>query len=53
LEGSQIPLFQVLGTPENNKKHFVIEAGHGMMNQEVIKESLAWLDRYLGPVRTR
>jgi formylglycine-generating enzyme required for sulfatase activity/dienelactone hydrolase/predicted Ser/Thr protein kinase len=53
LEASQIPLFQILGTPEQNKRHFVINAGHGPQNQECIREELNWLDRYLGPVRTR
>lgn len=53
LESSQVPLFRLLGTPEKYKRHFVIEAGHPALNQEVVREVLAWLDRYLGPVKTR
>lgn len=53
LESSQIPLFQALGTPEKDKRHFIVDAAHGVLNQEIIRESLNWLDRYLGPVRTR
>jgi eukaryotic-like serine/threonine-protein kinase len=53
LTSSQIPLFQMLGTPEKDKKHVVVEGGHMVFNEEVIRESLAWLDRYLGPVRIR
>jgi dienelactone hydrolase len=50
---SQVPLFQILGTPEKDKKHIVMDGGHTLPNQEVIKEVLDWLDRYLGAVRTR
>jgi formylglycine-generating enzyme required for sulfatase activity/cephalosporin-C deacetylase-like acetyl esterase/predicted Ser/Thr protein kinase len=50
---SQVPLFQTLGTPEKDKKHIVMDGGHTLPNQEVIKEVLDWLDRYLGAVRTR
>jgi dienelactone hydrolase len=51
--GSQIPLFQILGTPEKDKRRVVVEGGHGMLSEEIIRETVAWLDRYLGPVRTR
>jgi eukaryotic-like serine/threonine-protein kinase len=53
LESSQIPLFRLLGAPEKDKRHFVVEGGHAPWNQEVIRETVAWLDRYLGPVKTR
>jgi len=53
LETSQIPLFRHLGAPEKDKRHFVVEGGHGPLTQEVVRETLAWLDRYLGPVKTR
>lgn len=51
LEASQEPLFQALGTPQQNKKHRVLEVGHGGLNQEGKLEVLGWLDRYLGTVR--
>jgi hypothetical protein len=53
LESSQIPLFRLLGTPEKDKRHFVVEGGHAPLTQEVVRETLGWLDRYLGPVKTR
>jgi len=53
LEGSQVPLFRMLGTPEKDKRHLVVEGGHSPLNQQVVREALAWLDRYLGPVKTR
>ena len=50
----QKPLFRLLGTPEKDKRHFVFEGGHIAPRIEpIIKEILDWLDRYLGPVRTR
>jgi len=50
-ETSQAPLFKLLGTPAEHKRHVVFEgAGHVPPRIEVIRETLAWLDRYLGPV---
>ena len=49
-ETSQLPFFQLLGTPEENKRIFVYEGGHAVPSTQLIKETLAWLDRYLGPV---
>jgi len=52
LESSQLPLFHFLGTPDKDKKHVIYEAGHGgYPYKEVVRESLDWLDKYLGPVR--
>ncbi|MCX6545779.1 MAG: protein kinase [Acidobacteria bacterium] len=50
---SQIPMFRLLGTPDKDKRRLVVEGGHVAFNQEVVREVLAWLDKYLGPVRTR
>jgi len=34
-----------------DKKHVVYEAGHcNLPQQEEVRESLNWLDKYLGPV---
>ncbi len=54
-ETSQVPMFRWLGTPPADKQHRVFESGHvPTERQEVMKEILNWLDRYLGPVgRTR
>jgi hypothetical protein len=48
---SQIPLFRSLGTPAKDKRTAVFDAGHIVPRNEMIKETLDWLDRYLGPVR--
>jgi formylglycine-generating enzyme required for sulfatase activity/dienelactone hydrolase len=53
-ESSQIPLFRLLGAAEGDKRRYVVKgAGHVAFNQDVIREVLAWLDKYLGPVKTR
>ncbi|HVT04401.1 MAG TPA: protein kinase [Thermoanaerobaculia bacterium] len=49
-ETSQRPLFELLGTPPEHKKRLVFPGGHSVPRTEMIKESLRWLDRYLGPV---
>ncbi|MDB4324726.1 protein kinase [bacterium] len=49
LETSQRPLFELLGTPEADKKWVVFDGGHSVPRTQQIKESLDWLDRYLGP----
>ena len=50
LEPAQKPFFQTLGTPASEKKWVVYEGGHDVPRTELISESLAWLDKYLGPV---
>jgi len=47
---SQKPMFQLLGSPERDKRHGIINGGHIPTKIEIIKEVLDWLDRYLGPV---
>jgi dienelactone hydrolase len=49
-ESSQRPMFELLGTPAAEKKRLVFAGGHSVPRTEMIKESLDWLDRYLGPV---
>ncbi|HSL72303.1 MAG TPA: SUMF1/EgtB/PvdO family nonheme iron enzyme, partial [Longimicrobiales bacterium] len=50
VETSQIPLFRVLGTPAQHKRHVIFEGGHLVPRPLLIRETLGWLDRYLGPV---
>jgi formylglycine-generating enzyme required for sulfatase activity/dienelactone hydrolase len=50
VETSQKPMFRLLGTPSEQKQYRVYPGGHSVPRVEVIRESLAWLDRYLGPV---
>jgi pimeloyl-ACP methyl ester carboxylesterase len=47
---SQLPFYQSLGTPKEHKKLIAYEGGHMVPWTEIVKETLAWLDRYLGPV---
>jgi dienelactone hydrolase/predicted Ser/Thr protein kinase len=50
-EASQEPLFRLLASPEGAKRHFVLEGGHVPSRpQDIARETLDWLDRYLGPV---
>jgi dipeptidyl aminopeptidase/acylaminoacyl peptidase len=56
LHGSQLPLFRLLGAPEKDKRHVLFDGGHDLtlaFRDQVIKEVLDWLDRYLGPVTLR
>jgi formylglycine-generating enzyme required for sulfatase activity/dienelactone hydrolase len=46
-----LPFYNLLGTPEKNKRHVVYETDHFVPKNEMIKETLTWLDRYLGPVK--
>lgn len=52
LEKSQLPMFRMLGTPEADKRHVVLETPHDVTAQrtKLVKEVLAWLDKYLGKV---
>ena len=50
-ETSQKPFFTLLGSPPNDKRWILYEGGHDVPRTQLIRESLAWLDRYLGPVR--
>ncbi len=50
VETSQKPMFDLLGTPAEHKKRLTYSLGHSVPRSELIKEVLAWLDRYLGPV---
>jgi eukaryotic-like serine/threonine-protein kinase len=53
LDVSQRPMFQALGTPESDKRHVLVEGGHVPPRAVIVKDVLAWLDRYLGPVETK
>ena len=46
LETSQIPMFKLLGTPNEDKKHYVYETGHYVPRDELIKLHLEWLQKY-------
>jgi serine/threonine protein kinase len=48
---SQEPMFRLLGTPTEHKRRVVYDTGHDVPRPEMIKESLNWLDKYLGSVK--
>jgi pimeloyl-ACP methyl ester carboxylesterase len=50
-ELSQRPLFELLGAPDDRKRHARLEGGHIPTNRlEIVREVLDWLDQQLGPV---
>ena len=50
MESSQKPFFDLLGTPDEHKRQYIYDAGHFVPREQHIKETLDWLDRYLGPI---
>jgi dienelactone hydrolase len=53
LKTSQVPLYELLGTPDEHKQHNVYPGGHavyGLFLEQIEDDVGAWLDRYLGPV---
>jgi hypothetical protein len=47
---AQLPMFRWLGTPEPEKRLILFETGHMPPLNDLTREVLNWLDRYLGPV---
>ena len=50
METSQKPLFNLVGTPAKDKKIIMYDGGHLVPKEQLIKESLAWFDKYLGTI---
>jgi eukaryotic-like serine/threonine-protein kinase len=48
---SQKPFFRLLGTQPDRKRYVVYEGGHILPRTQLIRESMNWLDKYLGPVK--
>jgi eukaryotic-like serine/threonine-protein kinase len=48
---SQETMFRLLGTPASQKRHALFQAGHSVPRLDVMREVVAWLDRYLGPLK--
>jgi hypothetical protein len=44
------PMFDLLGTPSEDKRLILYETDHIPPRAEYLKETLAWRDEYLGPV---
>jgi hypothetical protein len=43
-------MYELLGTPKEHKRLVVKEGAHDFPRTELARESLEWLDKYLGPV---
>ncbi len=50
VETAQKPMFELLGSPPEHKRRLTYHGGHSVPRVEMIKQTLGWLDRYLGPV---
>jgi pimeloyl-ACP methyl ester carboxylesterase len=50
VETAQRPMFRLLGTPPDRKRQVIVEGGHFVPRTQLVRETLAWLDKYLGPV---
>jgi serine/threonine protein kinase/cephalosporin-C deacetylase-like acetyl esterase len=51
METCQEPLFRALGTPAADKKHVLYDTGHAPPLLPMMRDTLDWLDHYLGPVK--
>ncbi|ABF41579.1 serine/threonine protein kinase [Candidatus Koribacter versatilis Ellin345] len=51
MDATQEPLYRMLGAPKDDKKHLIYDTSHTIPRNELIKENLNWLDKYLGPVK--
>jgi cephalosporin-C deacetylase-like acetyl esterase len=50
-ETSIDPMYELLGTPEKDKLLKIYDTDHNIPKNELIKETLNWLDQYFGPVK--
>ncbi|MDP9177093.1 MAG: dienelactone hydrolase family protein, partial [Gemmatimonadota bacterium] len=50
LETAALPFVQRLGVPTADKRHRIYPTQHFLPREEMIRETLDWLDRYLGKV---
>jgi dienelactone hydrolase len=49
VETSQEAFYRLLGAKKEQKKRVIYETGHNIPRNELIKETLNWLDQYFGP----
>ena len=47
VESTQELFYQLLGSKKDQKKHLIYETAHNVPRNELIKETLNWLDGYL------
>lgn len=51
VESSQRPLFENLGTPKEDKAWKLYNRSHQVPRTELVKEYIAWMNKYFGPAR--
>jgi dienelactone hydrolase len=51
VDTSQLPMFRLFGVPDARKRRVVYDTGHNIPRPELVRETLDWLDRYLGPAK--
>jgi formylglycine-generating enzyme required for sulfatase activity/pimeloyl-ACP methyl ester carboxylesterase len=51
VDTSQQPMYELLGTPTENKKLVTLDTGHVMPRADLLRASSGWLDEHLGRVR--
>jgi len=44
-------MFPLLETSASQKRHALFPAGHSVPRLDVMREVVAWLDRYRGPLK--
>ena len=53
LETAGRPFYDNLGTPAEQRKLVIYDANHGVLGyarSAIVRETLDWLDQYVGPV---
>jgi len=49
IESAQLPMLSLLGTSDADKHHIIYPGfGHGLPQNEVVRETIDWLDKYFG-----
>jgi formylglycine-generating enzyme required for sulfatase activity/dienelactone hydrolase len=46
----QQPMFRLMGSQPGQKRSVLYDSGHDLPDPPIVKETLDWLDHYLGPV---
>ena len=44
-ESDQVPMFRLLGAAPGDKRHVLFDAGHVLLQQNDMKETLEWFDK--------
>jgi len=43
-------MFNLLGTPQNEKKLVLLDSDHVVPREDLVRETLSWLDNHFGQV---